>query len=115
MSKRERPLTQLENFAPTTKRSHTANSQQVEASLPKYPAALLSIHTAGRPRVEAQVGSFVPQQTGGSRNESSTVDLAKQRAEHRIGTTSQRPYHNLMPLDQAGASVIAHDDADPPT
>jgi hypothetical protein len=113
MDSRPRPVTQLENFTPTTSQDDIINAAQVIAAPSNNTTTLLPVHF--REKRKAEVGSHF--QASKSSRLSRDQSLANCAVSGEIEDVDQpgtnRSYHAFMTIDQAGSTMIAYEQAFP--
>jgi hypothetical protein len=113
MDPRPRPITQLENFTPTTTQDDRVNAGQVIAAPSNNTTNLLPIHFREKRKAEVEshfqaskLGRLCKHQSHANGAVSGEVDDSDQPG-------INRSYRAFMKIDQAGSTIIAHEQAFP--
>ena len=107
---RQRPITQLENFAPTTSQDEVGDALQTRAPRPKDATALPRVRIPEKRKVDDEILS---QASKLPRNQSLPRSNAREEFTDAEQSGINRSYHAFMTVDQAGSVVIAHSHANP--
>jgi hypothetical protein len=113
MFSRQRPVTQLETFAPTTSQDHAVDTPLARVALSDHTTTLPRIRITEKRNIEDESHSQTSKaiRLGGDQSPTRSTGTRGIQRDDQPGVS--RSYHAFMTIEQAGSTVIAYEHAFP--